>query len=164
MALLASAETAQDVASVFNKFLDPVSEHSAEITGLISVCFALSSALRELAEAFSDPRLQASQIIIKDDLQTLLRSLDYTFKDVHRLFGGLGRTSHVSPSAGYRQVWREVESHFQEESNNTLSMRLKFYRMFLDDMICIIYEGCSRPPSQVGFNVNGLIPRQVSSR
>lgn len=145
MALLASAESAQDIASVFNKFLDPVAEHSAEITGLISVCFALSSALRELAEAISDPRLQARQINIKEDLQTLLRSLDYTFKDVNRLFGGLGRTTAISPSAGYRQVWREVESHFQEESNNTLSVRLKFYRMFLDDMISIIYEGCRRP-------------------
>lgn len=146
MTLVASAETAQDIASVFNKFLDPVPEHSAEITGLISVCFALSSALRELAEVLLDPRLQSRQDLIKADLQTLLRSLGYTFDDVHRLFGGIGRTTHISPSAGYRAVWRDVESHFREESNNTLSQRLKFYRMFLDDMIDIIYDGWRRPP------------------
>lgn len=141
MYLLASAERAEDIASVFNKFLDPVPNHSAEITGLMSVCFALSSALRELAQATSDPRWQTGQFQIKDDLQTLLRSLDYTFNDVHRLFGGLGRTTSISPSAGYRQVWREVESHFREESNNTLSGRLRLYGIFLDDMICIIYDG-----------------------
>ena len=141
MALVASAETAQDIASVFNKFLDPVSENSAEITGLISVCFALSSALRALAQAIADPRRQAGYLDIKEDLQTLLRSLDYTFKDVHRLFGGLGRTTHISPSAGYRQVWSNIENYFYDESNNTLAVRLKVYQTFLDDLTSIIYDG-----------------------
>ena len=138
MALVASAETAQDIASVFHKFLDPVSEQSTEITGLISQCFAISSALRELSEVIADVGLPAD---VREDLQTLLRSLEYTFKDVHRLFGGVGRTTHISPSAGYRHVWREIETHFHDESRNTLQVRLKFYCKFLDDMIIFIDEG-----------------------
>jgi hypothetical protein len=141
LALIASAENAQDIASGFSKFLKPVSENSTEITGLISECFAISSALRELDEAISDPRLQGRRAHVKEDVRILLRSLEYTFKDVHHLFGGLGRTNHISVSAGYRQVWREIETHFHEESRNTLAVRLKFYRRFLEDMIYIIWDG-----------------------
>jgi hypothetical protein len=136
MALVAMAEKAQDIASALNKFLDPVTESSAEITRLISECFAISSALRELADFHHDPLLQARQREIRDDLQVLLRSLEYTFEDVHRLVGGVW-------SAGYRQVWRDIETYFQEESRNSLWVRLKYYWKFLDDMICIMVDGWS---------------------
>lgn len=141
MALLAAAENAQDIASVFNNFLDPVVEHSSEITALISQCFAISSALRELADTISDPQLKGGYSNIREDLQTLLRSLELTFGDVHRLFGSMARLTHMSSSAAYRQVWKDIEVHFQEESRNTLNVRLKYYGKFLDDMINVIYDG-----------------------
>lgn len=153
MALIASAETAQDVASGLHKFLEPVIESSTEITGLIAECFAVSSALRELNDAVGDPRQNRRYSAISDDVRLVLLSLDYTFKDVIDLFGGLARTNHITQSSGYRQVWRDIEDHFQAESRNTLSMRLEYYKRFLQHLICIMIEGLvmildmSDPPS-----------------
>lgn len=141
MALIATAETAEDVASVFHKFLEPVSESSTQITGLISECFALSSALRELANAIQDPRNRGRYANVADDVQMTVSSVDYTFSDVHRLFGGLGRSTHLTISAGYRAVWREMEDHFYNESRNTLCERLEFYKRFLKDLTGVIIEG-----------------------
>lgn len=141
MALIATAETAQEVASGLNKFLEPVAESSTDITGLISECFAISSTLRELATAVGDVRHNRRYASIAEDVRLVLRSLEYTFDDVHQLFGGLARTNHLTLSTGYRQVWRDIEIHFQNESRNTLCDRLQYYRRFLQDLICIVLEG-----------------------
>lgn len=141
MALVATAEEAQDIASALNKFLDPVAERSTEITGLISECFAVSSALRQIATAIQDPRYSGRYSSILEDVQMALRSLEFTFNDVHRLFGGLGSLTHLSMTAGYRAVWRDIEDHFQEESRTSLSGRLEYFRRFLQDISCIVIEG-----------------------
>ena len=129
--LIAVAETAQSIAAGLNKFLDPVPECSTEITGLIAECFAISSALRELSNAISDPLFYRSFALIREDVRTVLSSLDHTFYDVGHLFGGLG-------GATYRQVWREIDLHFQTESRNTLVTRLEYYRNFLIGLTRII--------------------------
>lgn len=141
MALIAAAETAEDVASGFHRFLEPVPEISTQITGLVSECFAISSALRELANAIQEPRNRGRYPNVADDVQMTVSSVDYTFSDVHRFFGGLGRSTHLSVSAGYRAVWREIEDHFHNESRNTLFERLEFYKRFLKDLTDIIIEG-----------------------
>lgn len=141
MALIATAETAQDIAAGLHKFLEPVSESSAEITGLIAECFATSSALRELSDAVGDLRQNRRYSSISEDVRIVLLSLNHTFNDVRRLFGGLARTNHITLSSGYRQVWRDIEAYFQEESRNTLSVRLEYYKTFLQHLICIIIEG-----------------------
>ena len=123
-ALIAVAESAQDTAAGLNKFLDAVSDCSTEITGLISECFAISSALRELSNAISDPLYYRNFDYIREDVRTVVWSLRYTFDDVKDLFGGLGR-------ATYRQVWRDFDDFFYEESSNTLMVRLEYYRHFL---------------------------------
>lgn len=140
MALIAMAETAQDIAAALHKFLDPVAESSTEITGLIAECFGISSALRELHDAIGDLRQNRRHATISEDVRILLLSLDYTFKDVNRLFGGLARSNHITLSSGYRQVWRDIEVYFQEESRNTLSVRLEIYKTFLQHLICIVIE------------------------
>lgn len=129
--MIAHAETAQDIAAGLNKFLDPVPEHSTEITALISECFAISSALRELTTAIGDSRFNRRYHEVADDITVTLRSLEYTFEDVRRLFGGLGRADHFSEAAAYRAVWTEITMWFQEESNNLLCRRLEYYRRFL---------------------------------
>lgn len=141
MALIATAENAQDVGSGLNKFLEPVSESSAQITRLISDCFAISSALRQLANAILDPRSGLRYPIISQDVEIAVRSLDYTFNDVHRLLGGLGRTTHLTTGVGYRAVWRDIEDHFQVESGSTLDKRLDTYKLYLQDLFDIIIEG-----------------------
>ncbi|KAL8937000.1 MAG: hypothetical protein Q9211_003904 [Gyalolechia sp. 1 TL-2023] len=137
MALIAVAEKAQDVAAGFNKFLDQVPEFSTEITGLISECFAISSALRELNTAIQDPRYEYDYAYVARDVSIVRQSLDYTFSDVVLLFGGLGRPlSHVSKRMLFTQVWREISDHFYRESNSSLCKRLEYNRLYLQDISC----------------------------
>ncbi|KAI4183291.1 MAG: hypothetical protein LQ346_006374 [Caloplaca aetnensis] len=141
MALIAVAETAQDIAAGFNKFLDPVPEISTEITALISECYAISSALRELNNAKEDPRFAYEFDYVSRDVSTVRQSLEYTFHDVFRLFGGLGRPTHISNRTAYYQVWREIDDHFYEESHSSLCKRLEYNRLYLHEITCILIDG-----------------------
>lgn len=141
MALIAVAEKAQDIAAGFNQFLDPVPEKSTEITGLISECYAISSALRELNTAKEDPRYVYEYDYIARDVYTVRQSLEYTFHDVSRLFGGLGRPSYISNRTAYSQVWREIDDHFYQESNYSLCKRLEYYRLYLAEISCNLIDG-----------------------
>lgn len=136
-ALVATAEAAQDIAAGLDKFLSPLPDYSTEITALISECFAISSALRELETAIGDSRSNRRYHQIIEDVRVTLQSLEYTFNDVRRLFGGLGRADYISQSAAYRLVWQDITAHFMEESGNSLCRRLGFYRRFLLVLACV---------------------------
>ena len=139
--LIAVAETAQDVGSGFSKFLDPVADASAEIAALIAECFSTSVALRKLGQAIEEFEYDRSYARIRGDVAIVRESIVYTFQDVQRLFGvGLARAT-ILPGAQYRQVWRDLTAHFQEESNNTLERRLKLYQEFIKDLTWILLEG-----------------------
>ena len=141
MALIAVAESAQDIASGFNKFLDPVPEFSTEITALISECYAISSALRELNTAKDDRRYYRQYNPIYPDVTSARKSLEYTFHDVRRLFGGLGRPTHLSNRIAYFQVWEDIGDHFYCESNSSLCKRLEYNRLFLTELSCVLMDG-----------------------
>lgn len=141
MALIAVAEKAQDIAAGFNKFLDPVPEFSTEITGLISECYAISSALRELDNAKEDPQYLYEFGDISPDVLIARQSLDYTFHDVRQLFGGLGRPTYISNRTAYYEVWREIDDHFYQESHCSLLKRLEYNRQYLQEITCILIEG-----------------------
>ena len=130
-ALIATAESAQDIAAALDKFLNPVSDDSTEITALMSECYAISSALRELNTCRGDLRVNWRYPQVDQDVRLTLQSLEYTFNDVRRLFGGLGSTVHPSQSAAYRAVWEDIKFHFRNESRNTFCQRLEYYRRFL---------------------------------
>ncbi|KAL9116690.1 MAG: hypothetical protein Q9187_006785 [Circinaria calcarea] len=136
--LIAKAETAQDIAAAFNKFLDPVSDSSTEITGLIAELFAISSAARELSTISSDARYRGRKILVEEDLRTVLLSIEYTFNDINRLFGGLDRPIYLTTREAYRGVWNSILRHFQDESTDPLIQRLESYRRFLFDLAEII--------------------------
>ena len=129
--LAETAETAKDIAAGFNQFIDRVPEYSTEITALISKCFAVNSALRELDTAIGDSRYNRRYLEIRDDVRMTLQSLQYTFNDVRRHFGNLPRTTRILDSPAYRAVWWEITTYFQEESSNSLHRRLEFYCRFL---------------------------------
>lgn len=135
--LVARAEAAQDIAAGLNKFLGSVPNYSTEITALISECFAISSSLRELNTAIGDSRYNRGYHEISEDLTITLQSLEYTFHDVRRLFGDLGRAEYISQSAAYRSVWEDITTHFMGESGNSLCRRLEFYRRFLLVLVCV---------------------------
>lgn len=141
MALIALAEKAQDIAAGFNKFLDYVPESSTEITALIAECYAISSALRELNTAREDPRYSYEYDYVVRDVVTARQSLEYTFHDVFRLFGGLGRPSHISQRTAYNQVWREIRDYFYLESNSSLCERLEDNRLYLQEIARILIDG-----------------------
>lgn len=161
MALIAVAETAQDAGSALNKFLDPVADHSADITALIAQCFSTSSALRRLHKTIGDFPYHRRYSHITEDLTTVKTSLDYTFKDVQRLFGGLGKG--VINGAAYRRVWRELDDHFYEESGNALSRRLVLYQQFLQDLTTILVERCARNTTVV-MSIGLMRTFQITSR
>ena len=139
--LVAVAETAQDVGSGLSKFLDPVADASAEIAALIAECFSTSAALRKLDRAIEEFEFDRSYARIRGDIAIVKDSLLYTFRDVQRLFGvGLARAT-ILPGLEYRQVWRDLTTHFREESNNTLERRLKLYQEFIKELTFILLEG-----------------------
>lgn len=139
MALIAVAETAEDVGSGLHKFLDPVADHSPDITQLIAQCFSTSSALRLLDRTLGDFPKHRNYPYIVEDLETVQYSLGYTFKDVQRLFGGLG--TGVRIGAAYRRVWMDLDDFFYEESGNTLGRRLELYQQFLHELSNTLNEG-----------------------
>ncbi|KAI4277655.1 MAG: hypothetical protein LQ337_001618 [Flavoplaca oasis] len=149
MALIAVAESAQDIASGFNKFLEPLPEISTELTALISECYAISSALREINTAKEDPRYYHDYEFIYNDVAVVRETLDYTFKDVNRLFGGLGRPTHISRRTAFYQVWSEIDDFFYQESNRSLCKRLEASRLFLTELTCILMDG--RPSDEYYF-------------
>ena len=136
--LAANSETAQDIAAAFMKFQDPVYEYATEITALISELFAISSALLELKTAHNDPRHYRRRGRIDNEQRTVLLSLEYTFKDVQRLFGGLVRPTYNSRREAYQAVWQDIDDHFLDEGGVTLVQRFEYYRMFLMDITAII--------------------------
>lgn len=140
MNLVETAETAQDVASGFHKFLIPVEESSSEITRLISECFAISSILRNIAATIRDPQYSQDYSNISDHLRVVVCSIEYTFDDVRRFCGRIVRTS----SSAYRDVWKCIETYFLEESRNSLPERLAIYKIFLEDLQMILEDGLAR--------------------
>lgn len=139
-ALIAVAEKAQDIAAALEKFLGPVEDQSAEITALMAECLSTSSALRELDRKIGDFPYHRRYPEISRDLTTVKDSLNYTFRDVQRLFGGLARVA-VLPRAEYGYVWGDLCDYFRAESGNPLRRRLEIYCIVLEEMSCTLTEG-----------------------
>lgn len=138
--LIAVAEKAQDVAAALDKFLGPLDDQSAEITALMAECLATSSALRALDRKIGDFPHHRHYPEISYDLTTVKDSLNYTFGDVKRIIGGLGRVAGV-PRAEYGYVWQDLCAFFREESGNTLRRRLEIYCIVLEGLSDILTEG-----------------------
>ncbi|CAD6593939.1 MAG: hypothetical protein ASARMPRED_008234 [Alectoria sarmentosa] len=130
LALIALAETAQDIAAALDKFLDPVDDHSA---------------LRELDKTIGPFPYHRRYPDISHDLTTVKDSLTYTFRDVQRLFGGLGRVA-VVPRAEYSYVWGDLCDYFRTESGNTLQRRLEIYCIVLQELTDTLIQGLPRDP------------------
>ena len=133
-ALLAVAETAEDIGSALHKFLEPVADYAADITALIAQFFHTSSALRSLRDTIANHLDPYRHRLIREDLETVRSSIHYTFKDLQRIFGGLARLGH-------RRVWEDLEDHFFEESRNTLHRRLEYYQDLLQGLSETLREG-----------------------
>ena len=139
-AIIAVAETAEDISAALDKFLVPVDDQSAEIAALMAQCLSTSSALRQLDRAIGPFPYHRRYPEISYDLTTVKDSLNYTFADVKRLFGRLGRLA-VVPGAEYGYVWDDLSDHFYAESGNTLQRRLDIYCIALEGLIDTLNRG-----------------------
>ena len=139
-ALIAVAETAQDISAALEKFLVPVEDQSAEIAALMSICLSTSSALRGLDRIIGDFPYHPRYPDISYDLATVRRSLKFTFDHVQRLFGGLARVT-VLPRGEYIYVWRDLYNYFREESGNPLHRRMEIYCFLLDGLSDTLIDG-----------------------
>lgn len=137
-ALQANSETAQDVAAAVLKFQEPNPDHATEIAATVAELFGISTALMELNTASREQRNRGRIPLIEDDKYVLLRSLEYTFKDVQRLFAGLDRSTYRTRREAYGGVWRDIQSYFRNESQNTLLARLEYYKRFIQDITCVV--------------------------
>lgn len=140
MSLTANSETAQDIAAAFVKFQDPVSEAAPEIASLIAELFAVSAALQELHAAQTNQRYHHRRdvVSVEEDKRTVLRSVEYTFKDINRRFGDLGRNIYRTHREAYTAVWRDINCHFEDECHDSLVQRLEYYKIFIVDLACIV--------------------------
>lgn len=139
MALTAFSETAEDIAAALLVFKEPVASQATEITALISELFAISSALLELDTAQRDHPYHRLRREVEGDQRTVLLSLDFTFKDVRRLLGGLGNPIYRSLRESYQGVWNAIDRHFHQQGHNALVRRLEYYTLFLMDLRTIVH-------------------------
>ena len=137
-AIIAVSEECVDVAEALTKFRIPVNDQSAEIDALIAECYSVSSALRNLDRIIGPfPYHPYYHRDVSPDLTTVKDSLNYTFDDVHRIFGRLGRVA-AEPRAEYVYVWHDLCEYFYHESGNTLRRRLEIYGILLEGLTDIL--------------------------
>ena len=130
--------TAEDIAGAFLAFKEHVSNQATEIAALISELFAISSALLELDTAQKDNPFHRLRREVDADQRTLLLSLDFTFKDVKRLIGGLANPIYRTIRESYHGVWNAIVGHFIQQGNNHLLRRLEYYQQFLMDLSHVV--------------------------
>ncbi|KAJ6096205.1 hypothetical protein N7486_006951 [Penicillium sp. IBT 16267x] len=132
MALRTSAEDAEDAAAGFTTFRAPLPEHAAEVTGLISDLYAISSSLTSLDAFSQDVQYGRNWPRAQPDVELVTSSLKYTIEDIfdycHRLDNG--RTAPEN----YKRVWVSMCRFFWDESQYALSTRLARYRIFLREL------------------------------
>ena len=140
MELIAVAEDSIDIAEALKRFLIPVDDESAEIQALIAECYLVSSALRKLERTIGPFPHHRFYLDISFDLRTVKDSLNFTFENVHRILGRLGRVAGL-PRADYAYVWDDLCEYFLRESGNPLRRRMEIYGTLLEGLTDILIEG-----------------------
>ncbi|KKA21291.1 hypothetical protein T310_4667 [Rasamsonia emersonii CBS 393.64] len=133
MDLRTTAEFAENIAAGFMQFRDPLPEHTAEITGLVSDLYAISATLTSLDELAVSRPYRHNLPAVKPDLELVRSSLHYTLENIFEVFGHLDARGTVSRGS-YKRIWLDLCSFFEEESSYSLSRRLRKYKMFLKEL------------------------------
>ncbi|KAJ5722632.1 hypothetical protein N7488_000667 [Penicillium malachiteum] len=148
MALSTSAKDAEDAADGFTDFRRPLPDHAAEVTGLISDLYAISSSLTAIETLSQDVLYRRNWARIQPDIELLRKSLKYTLDEIFDHFRRLDGTG--TPDS-YRRVWMSLERTFWDESQYALSTRLLKYKTFLRETTEVMKEShvVIDPPSPV---------------
>ena len=128
-AVVALTEDAHDIASEFLFFEDYLpAEAAADLSALATVLFGLKTALLDLHTHCRDPRNARATELIDEEEYVVTKSIEYTFQDIRRLFGGLARPSYRNERDAHRAVWKNINDFFQDEGSSELGIRLEHYQ------------------------------------
>ncbi|KAL1968322.1 hypothetical protein VTN77DRAFT_1851 [Rasamsonia byssochlamydoides] len=133
MDLRTTAEFAENIAAGFRQFRDPLPEHTAELTSLISDLYAISATLTSLDELAVSRPYRQNLSVVKPDLELVRSSLHYTLDKIYDAFGHLDSRGPIS-RASYKRTWVDLCSFFEEEGGHSLGRRLRKYKMFLKEL------------------------------
>ena len=114
-----------------------MTESASEVTALASELLGISAALLELKTASIEPRHARRRELVENDKLVVCGSLEYTFRDVNKFLPGL-ENPRYSRREAFRGVWRQIDTHFRNESHNSLLTRLEYYKKFLHDLAKIV--------------------------
>ena len=145
-ALGANAETAQELAPALLKFQTHVPEAATEVSALVSELYAISAALLELKTASNEQRNFRNRKSVDQDKYVVLQSLEYTFKDINHFIRATDNRTYRSDREAFKDVWIQIDTHFRNESNNSLLARLGYYKQFIDGLTPIVHGYVSHHP------------------
>lgn len=135
MTLITEAEKAEDIGDAFGKFKVAVGDQAAEVTALIAELYAVGSALREINNAIlSSAECARNLRYVQDDLELVRDSLKFTLEDVFKILGRINHGNSNPSPAAYRQTWKEIILHFQQDGWGRLVSRMHKYKLFLQTL------------------------------
>lgn len=128
--LIKQAKAAEEVASGLHVFLEEVPQWATDISATISELFAVSSAFRTLDNADDSTQYGRGFYRIRDDLDTVICSLELTLQTTKVLF-------RKSRDGRFRQAWEDLHISMRREGPSLCS-RLELYRMVLLDLFEVL--------------------------
>ena len=134
MSLRDCANGAEDIATGFWMFREPLPEHATGITGLMADLYSISVALKTLDDLSANRVYRHNLADIQADVDAVLRSIKYTFEDIIDFFYKLQKQGARSSPKLFRRTWTGLCDYFWAESNESLSTRLLKYRTFLTEL------------------------------
>lgn len=133
MTLIKEAERAEDIADALSKFRAPLSDQRAELVSVITELNGLSGAIRGIND-LSHSKHSRSQILIQEDLDIVLESIDFTLEDVWARIGTIGNGARSLKDTDYRTTWKDIHRSVAESGRRSLTARLELYRLFLEEL------------------------------
>ena len=125
MILLAEAERARDIASIFELFRRyDRDEHIADAVGELN---DLQSNLRDLDRSILARNGVVDNGELFGDLELLQHSVAYTLQDVWTI---LGQMPDQAIGHDYRAAWKMIQKHCTSSRQYDLAKRLNIYNLF----------------------------------
>lgn len=120
------ADRARDIANVLSGVRNYVKEHLQDLTLAIAELNQLSCAVDDLDDQIHAAGGRLDGLFV-EDLRLLQDSVAFTLKDVWTI---LGKIPQPALKVDYSTAWRNVVRYCQGMGNQSLTMRLKTYKLF----------------------------------
>ena len=128
-AVLSTIENARDIAEAFGDFANELPGAYEEITNSVLLLRKLAKRLTKMPfikyQEYVDQQGLAG--LLHESEMALLISLDFTFKDINRLFGFLAGNNYSDGANPYERVWEKMNRHLTDESGESIGVRHERY-------------------------------------